>query len=155
MTPTIGAAAPDIALQGWADGAARLFRLSEQRGTPVVLAFYPGDGTPVCTRQMCSYQDDLQMLRGLGAQVWGISSQDLDSHEQFATRRGLTFPLLADVDRTAQQAYGVVGPFGMTKRSVFVVDAGGAVRWAHVARVGLTYKDADTLAGVLRDLPAA
>lgn len=152
--PALGSVAPDLDLPGWVDGAQERLRLSEHRGAPVVLAFYPGDDTPVCTRQLCSYQDDLQVLRGLGAQVWGISSQDVASHARFAEKRGLTFPLLADTDRTAQQAYGVVGPFGMTRRSVFVVDAGGVLRWSHVSTVGLTYQDADRLAEVLRSLPA-
>ena len=152
--PALGSPAPEIDLDGWADGAVARFRLSEQRGQPVVLAFYPGDETPMCTRQLCAYQDDLQLLRGLGAQVWGVSSQDLASHQRFARRRGLSFPLLADPGKVAQRAYGVVGPFGVTKRSVFVVDAEGLLRWAHVARVGLTFQDADTLAGVLRGLPA-
>ncbi len=154
MTPEPGSPAPEVDLPAWVDGAPGRLRLSEQRGAPVVLAFYPGDDTPVCTRQLCSYQDDLGVLRGLGAQVWGISSQDLASHERFAQKRGLTFPLLADTERAVQRAYGVVGPFGLTKRSVFVVDATGTVAWRHVSTVGLTYQDVDTLAGVLSGLPA-
>lgn len=153
-SPADGSPAPDLDLPGWVDGAEGRLRLSEQRGAPVVLAFYPGDETPVCTRQLCSYQDDLQVLRGLGAQVWGISSQDVASHQRFAEKRGLTFPLLADTDKTAQKAYGVVGPFGMTKRSVFVVDAEGVLRWSHVSTVGLRYQDVETLAEVLKGLPA-
>ena len=138
------------------EGAEGRLRLSGARGAPVVLAFYPGDDTPVCTRQLCAYQDDLQVLRGLGAQVWGVSSQDVASHQRFAAKRGLTFPLLADTDKAVQRAYGVVGPFGMTKRSVFVVDAEGVLRWSHVSTLGLSYQDVDTLAGVLRGLaPAA
>lgn len=153
-TPELGSPAPDLDLPAWtADGPARL-RLSEQRGAPVVLAFYPGDDTAVCTKQLCSYQDDLQVLRGLGAQVWGISSQDVESHRRFAEKRGLSFPLLADIDKVAQRAYGVLGPFGMTKRSVFVVDAAGLLAWSHVSTVGLRYQDVETLAGVLRALPA-
>jgi thioredoxin-dependent peroxiredoxin len=152
--PALGVPAPDLDLPGWVDGAEGRLRLSDHRGSPVVLAFYPGDDTAVCTRQLCSYQDDLQVLRGLGAQVWGISSQDVDSHRRFAEKRGLTFPLLADTDRAVQRAYGVSGPFGLTKRSVFVVDADGVLRWRHVSTLGLTYQDADVLAGVLRELPA-
>jgi peroxiredoxin Q/BCP len=154
QTPTLGAPAPDVDLPAWVDGSQQRRRLSEQRGTPVVLAFYPGDETPVCTRQLCAYQDDLQVLRGLGAEVWGISSQDLASHQRFAERRGLTFPLLADTDKAAQRAYGVLGPFGLTKRSVFVVDGQGLIAWSHVSTLGLTYQDVDTLAQVLTGLPA-
>ena len=150
--PSNGSPAPDLDLPAWVDGAEGRVRLSEHRGTPVVLAFYPGDETPVCTRQLCSYQDDLQVLTALGAEVWGISSQDVASHERFATKRGLTFPLLADTDKAVQKAYGVSGLFGMTKRSVFVVDGEGVVRWSHVSQVGLTYQDVDTIAGVLKGL---
>lgn len=153
-SPALGAPAPDVDLPAWADGAQTRLRLAEQRGTPVVLAFYPGDDTPVCTRQMCAYQDDLQVLRGLGAQVWGVSGQDVARHQRFAEKRGLSFPLLADTDGTARRAYGVLGPFGLTKRSVFVVDADGVLRWSHVSTLGLTYQDADVLAAVLRELPA-
>ena len=154
MALDLGDPAPDLDLPAWTpDGEVRL-RLSAHLGTPVVLAFYPGDDTPVCTKQLCSYQDDLDLLRGLGAQVWGVSTQDVASHRRFADRRGLTFPLLADADRTAHRAYGVVGPLGLTKRSVFVVDAQGLLRWQHVSTLGLRYQDADTLAEVLRGLPA-
>ena len=151
-----GDPAPDIDLPGWHEGAERRFRLSDHRGAPVVLAFYPGDDTPVCTKQLCSYSDGLDLLTATGAQVWGISAQDVDSHRRFAEKRGLRLPLLADVDKQAIAAYGVNGPLGLVKRSVFVVDAEGRIAWAHVATVGLTYRDTDELAAVLADLaPAA
>ena len=86
--------------------------------------------------------------------MWGISTQDLDSHARFAAKRGLTFPLLADTDKAVVAAYGVNGPLG-TRRSVFVVDADGVVRWRHVAAVGLTYRDAGEIAGVLAGLTRA
>jgi thioredoxin-dependent peroxiredoxin len=152
--PRPGDRAPEIDLPGWHDGAEHRFRLSEHRGRPVVLAFYPGDDTPVCTRQLCSYSDGLDVLTATGAQVWGISPQDVGSHRRFAERRGLRLPLLADTGRTAIGAYGVGGLLGV-KRSVFVVDADGAVAWAHVAPVGLTYRDTDELAAVLAGLDRA
>lgn len=152
MPPALGQPAPDFALDGVEGGVRRRFALSEARGAAVVLAFYPGDDTPVCTRQMCSYQDDLGRLTGLHAQVWGISPQDIASHEKFATKRGLSFPLLADPERVAIKAYGVNGPLGHTKRSMFVVDADGILRWFHVSTLGLSYQDSDTLAGVLQTL---
>lgn len=153
--PQVGELAPDFELPGVAGGAQSSYRLSDHRGRPVVLAFYPGDDTPVCTRQLCSYQDRLGDLTDLGAQVWGISTQDLASHERFAAKRGLGFPLLADPGKEVVSRYGAKGALG-TKRSVFVVDAEGVLRWAHVAAIGLTYQDVDTIAGVLRGLaPAA
>lgn len=150
-----GDPAPDLDLPGWHDGQERRFRLSDHRGAPVVLAFYPGDDTPVCTRQLCSYSDGLDALTATGAQVWGISAQDVDSHRRFADKRGLRLPLLADVDKSAVRAYGVDGPLGMVRRAVFVVDADGRIAWSHVAAVGLTYRDTDEIASVLRELDEA
>lgn len=152
MSPTPGQPAPQFSLPGIEGGVRRTFTLSAAEGTSLVLAFYPGDDTLVCTRQLCSYQDDLTRLAGLRTQVWGISSQDVESHERFATKRALTFPLLADTDHAVQKLYGVSGPFGHTKRSVFVIDPTGVVRWSHVSLLGLTYQDSDTLANVLSSL---
>lgn len=154
-SPAVGDLAPDVDLPGWHDGTERRFRLAEHRGAPVVLAFYPGDDTPVCTRQLCSYSDHLDLLTATGAQVWAISAQDLDSHRRFAAKRNLRLPLLADVDRQAIDAYGVGGLLGQVKRSVFVVDAEGLIAWSHVSTLGLTYRDSDELAGVLAQLDAA
>jgi peroxiredoxin Q/BCP len=152
VPPAPGDIAPDFSLDGIEAGTRQRFVLSQARGAAVVLAFYPGDDTPVCTRQMCSYQDDLATLTELDAHVWGISPQHVDSHEKFATKRGLSFPLLADPDRTAIKAYGVNGPLGHVKRSIFVIDATGVVRWSHVSTLGISYQHADTIAGVLRGL---
>lgn len=154
MAPALGSLAPDISLDGWYDGEVRRFVLSEQRGHPVVLAFYPGDATPGCTKQLCSYSDDWDLLTSTGAVLWGISVQDLESKQRFAGRRGLRMPLLADVDHEAHQAYGVDRGL-VTKRSVFVVDAAGVLRWSHVSALGLTHQSTATLTQVLADLPAA
>ena len=150
-----GDAAPELDLPGWHDGEERRFRLADHQGTPVVLAFYPGDDTPVCTKQLCSYSDGLDELTATGAQVWGVSAQDVASHRRFAEKRGLRLPLLADVDKAAVRAYGVDGPLGLVKRSVFVVDADGRIAWAHVSTLGLTYRDTDELTAVLRRLEQA
>ena len=144
--------APDFTLPAWTSAGATELTLSEQRGTPVVLAFYPGDDTPVCTRQLCSYQDDLSLLTDLGATLWGISAQDLASHERFAARRGLSFPLLSDRDKAVHALYGAKGLFGVPKRAVVVVDPVGVVRWHQASQVGLTYADTATIAGVLQTL---
>lgn len=147
----IGSPAPDFTLQGTGPDGPRPYTLSEERGHPVVLAFYPGDDTPVCTRQLCSYQDSLSQFSELDAVVWGISNQDLASHERFAAKRGLTFPLLADPDQRVLHLYGVRVPL-RTKRSVFVVDSEGILRWKHVSAIGLTYQDSATLVDVLKRL---
>jgi len=147
-----GTPAPDFVLDGTSPEGRRPYVLSDLRGAPVVLAFYPGDDTAVCTKQLCSYQDQLSRFADLDAVVLGISSQNLDSHERFAAKRGLTFPLLADPDKTVIRLYGVDGAFGTTKRAVFVVDAEGVLRWRHVSALGLTYQDVDTITGVLAGL---
>ena len=151
-SPEPGQLAPDFTLDGVEDGVRRTFSPSDARGSALVLAFYPGDDTMVCTKQLCSYQDDLSLLTGLGAQLWGISPQGLESHETFAAKRSLSFPLLADPDRIAIKAYGVNGPLGHTKRSVFVLDAEGIVRWSHVSTLGITYQDSEQIAAALRAL---
>jgi peroxiredoxin Q/BCP len=144
--------APDFTLPAWtADGATEL-TLSAQRGAPVILAFYPADNTPGCTKQLCSYQDDLGMLSALGAVLWGISSQGLDSHQRFAEKRGLTFPLLADEDKAVHALYGAKGVMGLPKRTVAIVDADAIVRFHHASQLGLTHQSADTIARVLKDL---
>jgi peroxiredoxin Q/BCP len=152
MALDLGVPAPDFTLPAWTRGGQMELSLSQQRGRPVVLAFYPGDDTPVCTRQLCAYQDDLGMLSALGATLWGISTQDVDSHERFAAKRGLAFPLLADTDKAVHRLYGTAGRLGVTRRSVFVVDADGRLSWQHVSTLGLTYQDTDTIAGVLTRL---
>ena len=142
--------APDFTLPAWTPQGRTTLTLSAQPG-PVVLAFYPGDDTPVCTKQLCSYQDDLEVLTGLGAVLWGISAQGLDSHERFAAKRGLSFPLLSDEDKKVHALYGAKGLMGLPKRTVAVV-AGGVVRWHHSSAIGLTYQDTDTIARVLKEL---
>ncbi|HEY2791440.1 MAG TPA: peroxiredoxin [Micromonosporaceae bacterium] len=149
-TPEVGSAAPDFTLPALTvvDGVAtrRDATLSENRGRPVVLAFYPGDDTPVCTKQLCSYTSDLEQFTGVGATVWGISPQDMDSHEAFALKHKLGMPLLADVGRTVISEYGVA-MFGIgVRRSVFVIDSDSIVRWRYVGLAGLKYPDAATIA---------
>ncbi|WP_034091356.1 peroxiredoxin [Streptacidiphilus albus] len=147
-SPEIGRTAPDFTLPSvhLVDGeVVRGERtLSEEQGHPVVLAFYPGDDTAVCTKQLCSYSSGLEAFTDLGATVWGISTQDLDSHESFARKHGLRMPLLADTGREAVAAYGI-GLGGLVRRSVFVIDAEGVLRWKHVAALGLTFRDVSTL----------
>ena len=133
----VGDAAPDFTLPGT---GARNYSLSQYRGSPVVLVFYPGDNTPVCTKQLCSYNDELSQFAGLSAQVLGISAQDVASHEAFAAKHGFQFPLLADVDKAVHRAYGVLGLMDLPRRSVFVVDGVGVIRYAHRAVVGVTYR---------------
>src|SRR5437588_1784144 len=126
-TPQVGEAAPDFTLEG-TDGT---FRLSEHRGERVVLLFYPGDNTTVCTKQFCSYRDRAEDFAALNATVVGISGQDVASHEGFTAKHSLNVPLLADVDHEVAKAYSASGrPLG-TKRAVIVIDEQGIVRHRH------------------------
>jgi peroxiredoxin Q/BCP len=158
-TPEIGQVPPDFTLPGLELADSEViqsrYTLSEQRGRPIVLAFYPGDNTAVCTRQLCSYTSGLENFTGFGASVWAISPQGLASHEQFARKYNLAFPLLADEGLTVARDYGItLGGAGL-RRSVFVIDAAGLLRWKHVTLVGLTFPTAETIAAQLAALKAA
>lgn len=135
-----GDPAPDFELES-TDGR---FKLSEHRGSKVLLLFYPGDETMVCTRQFCAYRDRSDEVEQLDAVVVGISNQDVESHRKFIDHHGLTVPLLADVDREVAGRYGVSRP-GHTARAVFVVDEEGIVRYRHVHALGLSYQGVDEL----------
>jgi thioredoxin-dependent peroxiredoxin len=126
--------------------------LADFAGHPVVVVFYPGDDTPVCTKQLNSYSRELDEFTALDAHVVGISAQGLDSHEAFADKHGLKFPLLADTDKAVAGLYGTLGPLGFPRRSVFIIDAQGVVRYAHRAIAGLTYRPVSELIEILTSL---
>ena len=149
-TPQVGEQAPDFELAG-TDGP---FRLSEHRGERVVLLFYPGDGTPVCKRQMCSYRDRPEDMAALGATVVGISAQDVASHERFMAKDALIVPLLADVDGEVARAYSAYRA-GRTRRAVIIVDEQGIVRYRHDHLLGLDYQSVDQLKAALEEIPTA
>jgi|SRR5215212_4543484 len=149
--PNVGEPAPDFALEG-TDGR---FRLSEHRGERVVLLFYPGDNTPVCTRQFCSYRDNAGAFGSLEATVVGISSQSLDSHESFKAEHGLNVSLLADEDGEVAKAYGAHAPVVGTKRAAIIVDEEGVVRHRHDHLLGLDFQSVDDLREALESVPAS
>jgi peroxiredoxin Q/BCP len=142
----VGDEAPGFTLPWTGEGD---FTLADHRGRWVILAFYPGDFTPTCTKQFCNYRDGRERLDELDAEVVGISPQDVASHEKFIAEYGLTVPLAADVGHDVARAYGVKGPGGLTRRSVFVVDPDGVVRYRKVALVGLGYEDVGDLSQAL------
>jgi thioredoxin-dependent peroxiredoxin len=149
--PRVGDAAPDFELEG-TEGR---FHLAEQRGRRVVLMFYPGDETPVCTKQFCSYRDRAEDMSALDATVVGISGQDVESHRDFTTHHGLTVPLLADPDKAVARLFGVTRPVLGTQRATFVVDEAGTVAWCKVHALGLDFVGVDELAQALASLPAS
>lgn len=142
MAISVGDLAPDFTLPG--TGGEQI-TLSSFRGQPVVIVFYPGDDSPVCTKQLNSYNNELSEFEGVGAQVLAISAQDMKSHEEFAAKYGFKFPLLADTDKSVANLYGTVGPLGFPRRSAFVVDAQGIIRYAHRAIAGLTFRPVEEL----------
>ncbi len=142
MAASVGDNAPEFTLPGT---GGKTYSLSSYRGQPVVIVFYPGDDSPVCTKQLNSYNNELTAFEGVGAQVLAISAQDLDSHEAFASKYGFKFPLHADTDKAVATAYGTVGPLGFPRRSVFVVDGAGVIKYAHRAIAGLTFRPVEEL----------
>jgi thioredoxin-dependent peroxiredoxin len=145
--PQPGHLAPDFELDG-TDGP---FRLSDHRGERVMLLFYPGDETPVCTRQFCSYRDRADELDELDATVVGISSQTVGSHARFRDHHGLTVSLLADLDREVASIYGVTLPGVGTRRATFVIDEDGVIRYRHVHTLGLSFPGVDDLREALAE----
>lgn len=120
--------APDFVLN---DEDGRPFSLCDHRGEMLLLAFYPGDDTPVCTRQLCDYRDGIEAFEGLGVRVIGISKDGAESHRAFKEKHKLPFTLLSDPDLGVAAAYDSRGMLGM-KRSVFLVDEKGLIRYRHI-----------------------
>ncbi len=149
--PDLGDIAPDFTLQGWHNGQTSTFALSRQRGRCLILALYPRDSSFVCVKQMCNYNAGYSALGNVGADIWGLSVGDLESHRTFAEESHLAFPLLVDPERSVIGQYGGFGPLGL-KRSTFVIDGDGRVAWKHVSNTGLGWRDADQLAAILAGL---
>ena len=149
MSVGVGDKAPAFTLP--ATGGAPI-SLADYAGRPVVLVFYPGDDTAVCTKQLTSYSRELDEFESLDAQVLGISAQSVESHEMFAGKQDLKFPLLADIDKAVAGLYGTLGPLGFPRRSVFIIDRHGVIRYAHRAIAGLTYRPVGELVEILGSL---
>ena len=133
--PKVGAAAPDFTLK---DGSGNEWQLSDNRGKVVVLLFYPGDETPICTRQMCSVRDRWEDYAATGAEVVGISTDSVESHKEFAKHHDLPLRLLSDSDQVVANLYGARSLIpGKVARSVFVIDAKGIIRHRDVRPLGL------------------
>jgi len=152
----VGDRAPAFELDGvdGATGERDRFRLDSGVGGPQVLVFYPADDTPVCTQQLVSYTDGIADLRRVGARVLALSPQSLDSHEEFARRHGgFAFPLLSDPGSVVGDAYGIIGLLGLYRRSIFVIDAEGLVRFMHRAiGPGLAFVPVDKIVSRIEGL---
>lgn len=145
----VGDPAPEFELP---DQNGQLHSLEDYRDQWVVLYFYPKDETPGCTTEACEFRDNIFAYREANAQILGVSFDDQESHREFAENHGLPFPLLADTEGKAAEAYGVkTRMFGMTvaKRQTFLIDPQGKIA-KHYAKV----KPATHSAEVLADLAA-
>lgn len=141
-----GAAAPDVSA---VDQHGKAHRLSEERGHPVIVYFYPKDNTPGCTKEACAFRDAWDRYQKAGVMIFGVSSDDQKSHEAFAKEQKLPFPILADPAHAWSSAFGVSTKLGMTARVSFLVDASG--------KIAKVYPDVDPAVhaeGVLKDAAA-
>lgn len=122
--PRVGDAAPAISLN---DQSGKTVNLSDYQGKWVVVYFYPKDETPGCTTQACEFRDNIFAYRRAGAQILGISVDDVESHRKFAENHGLPFPLLADSAQETTRRYGVLSQSGMASRETFLIDPSGRI----------------------------
>jgi peroxiredoxin Q/BCP len=122
---SVGTAAPDFAAP---DQSGAMRTLAGERGHPVVVYFYPRDATPGCTREACAFRDAWDRYTAAGIQVFGVSSDTVESHRAFAEEHELPFPLLADPEARIADAYGVPHTGGFMRRVTFVIDAEGIVQ---------------------------
>src|SRR5688572_31765451 len=146
-SPQVGATAPEFTLK---DGSGADWSLAEHRGKVVVLLFYPGDETPVCTRQMCSVRDRWEDYTATGAEVVGLSTDSVESHQKFSANHELPLRLLSDASGTVANLYGARSLIpGKVARSVFVIDPNGLIRYRDVRPLGLFRpKDDDVLKAI-------
>ena len=146
-----GTVAPDFELPSTPD---QKVMLSEFRGQPVILAFYPEDWSPVCSDQLGLYQAVLPEFQKFNAELIGVSVDSVWSHLAFGKDRNLHFPLLSDFEPKGEVArtYGVYrAKEGTSERALFVIDAGGVIRWSYVSPVGVN-PGADGILRALEDL---
>src|ERR1043165_6739804 len=135
--PNIGDNAPDFELP---DINMKIQKLSDYTGKPIVLAFFPAAESPVCTKEMCTFRDSLEELKGYDAQVLGISVDGPFANKIFTENRHLNFPILSDYKRDTIKNYGIVMPnlgplqdYNAAKRSIFILDSGGKIRYKWIS----------------------
>jgi peroxiredoxin Q/BCP len=124
----VGSRVPDLAAP---DQTGKMRRITDERGHPLVVYFYPKDGTPGCTKEACAFRDAWERFRQAGVQIYGVSSDDQKSHEQFAKEQKLPFPIVADPTHAWSDAFGVKTRLGMDARVSFLIDATGRVAKAY------------------------
>lgn len=152
----IGQAAPDFSLY---DTDKNLISLPEQRGSNVLLLFFPLAFTSVCTAELCSMRDSLKVYEGLNAKPFGISVDSLYTLKKFKEDQHLNFPLLSDFNKEVSVLYGCIydrfnyGMRGVSKRSAFLIDKNGIVQYAEVLENAGMQPDFEAIQAKLRSLP--
>jgi peroxiredoxin len=150
-----GQQAPDFTLR---DTEKNKVTLSEQRGKNVLLLFYPLAFTSTCTKELCLVRDQLVFYNGIDAQVYGISVDSLFAQGKFKSEQGINFPLLSDFNKVASRAYDTIYEHwfndmdGVSKRSAFVIDKEGVVRYAEVLENATDIPDFDAIKKCLESL---
>lgn len=119
-----GSSAPDLSAL---DQEGKTRKLSDERGHPVVVYFYPKDGTPGCTKEACAFRDAWDRYKNAGVQILGVSTDDVESHAEFAKEEKIPFPILADPGGLWTKAFGVSTTFGLASRVSFLIDPQGKI----------------------------
>jgi peroxiredoxin Q/BCP len=148
----IGKKAPDFSLF---DHEGNEVTLSQKtKDAPILLAFYPGDFTPVCTKQLCNYKDNMNEFEKYGLEILGISSNTTEKHKEFDAKYSFPFKLLSDPGGKVAKMYGCSSKlmFGNLSRAVFIINKGGIILYRYVEPTVLTRRKADELIGILEDL---
>ncbi|MCB1139836.1 MAG: peroxiredoxin [Leptospiraceae bacterium] len=148
MALTTGDIAPDFQLTS-DDG--KQTRLSDME-RPLLLVFYPGDDTPVCTAQLCDYRDNISAFQGLGVTVVGISKDEASSHQAFKAKHKLPFTLLTDEDCKVAEKFGARALLGGMKRAVVLIGKDNAILYSHVESVALFKRTAEELSEAMEGL---
>ena len=153
--PSVGDKAPNFELPST---VVEKLKLSDQlKSGPLVLLFYPRDWSPVCTKELCSLRDGFSEFEELGVKILAVSVDSIFSHRAWADALGITFPLLSDFNREVSRLYGVLheeilGLKGIAKRSVFVLDEEGTIRYRWVTDDPSQLPDMEEITGTIKKL---
>jgi peroxiredoxin len=148
MTIAVGSKAPSFTLPS---NKGDIDLKKEIAKGPVLLVFYPGDDTPVCTKQLCNYRDNLDMFADIGVNVVAINPQSIDSHEAFAEKYDLPFPVVSDDGGKVCREYGAMSFLGTAKRALVLVGKDGTVKWS-TSNFPIFHQSADDIRQAIADI---
>jgi peroxiredoxin Q/BCP len=148
----VGKKAPNFSLTS--HGGANVTLLEELKLGPVMLVFYPGDFTPVCTKQLCNYRDHLLDFEKLGVRIIGISTNNSESHQKFAEKFDLPFRLLSDPDHKVAKMFECTSllMLGRVSRAVVIINNQGVILYRYVEPTSLSRRKSEELLKILQDL---